>query len=157
MSLDAIKDFLKPELIWFMVGLVLLVFEFIMPGLIIGFFGVGAWIVAIICLLSAYVTGSINAQLIIFIIASVLSLLLLRKWLKGIFIGHVKSKQDMTEDLNEFIGERAVVKEKITPKAGGKVELHGTNWIAEADEEIAEGTVVEIIAKDNLTLKVKVV
>jgi len=157
MSLDAIKDFLKPELIWFMVGLVLLVFEFIMPGLIIGFFGVGAWIVAIICLLSAYVTGSINAQLIIFIIASVLSLLLLRKWLKGIFIGHVKSKQDMTEDLNEFIGERVVVKAKITPKAGGKVELHGTNWEAEADEEIAEGTVVEIIAKENLTLKVKVV
>jgi len=157
MSLDAIKDFLKPELIWFLVGLVLLVFEFIMPGLIIGFFGVGAWIVAIICLLSAYVTGSINAQLIIFIIASVLSLLLLRKWLKGIFIGHVKSKQDMTEDLNEFIGERVVVKEKITPKAGGKVELHGTNWEAEADEEIAEGTVVEIIEKDNLTIKVKVV
>jgi len=157
MSMDAIKDFLKPELIWFLVGLVLLVLEFIMPGLIIGFFGAGAWIVAIICLFSAYVQGSINAQLIIFIIASVLSLLLLRKWLKGIFIGHVKSKQDMTEDLNEFIGERAVVKEKITPKAGGKVELHGTNWIAKADEEIAEGTIVEIIAKDNLTLKVKVV
>ncbi len=157
MSLDAIKDFLKPELIWFLVGLVLLVFEFIMPGLIIGFFGAGAWIVAIICLLSAYVASSINAQLIIFIIASVLSLLLLRKWLKGIFIGHVKSKQDMTEDLNEFIGERVVVKAKITPKAGGKVELHGTNWEAEADEEIAEGTVAEIIAKDNLTLKVKAV
>ena len=157
MNLDAIKDFLKPELIWFLVGLVLLVFEFIMPGLIIGFFGAGAWVVAIICLFSAYVAESLNAQLIIFIIASVLSLLLLRKWLKGIFIGHVKSKQDMTEDLNEFIGERAVVKEKITPKAGGKVELHGTNWIAEADEEIAAGTIVEIVAKDNLTLKVKVV
>jgi len=153
--MDAIKDFLKPELIWFLVGLVLLVLEFIMPGLIIGFFGVGAWIVAIICLLSAYVTGSINAQLIIFIISSVLSLLLLRKWLKGVFVGHVKSKQDMTADLDEFIGERVVVKEKITPKAGGKVELHGTNWEAEADEEIAEGTVVEIIEKDNITLKVK--
>jgi len=157
MSLDAIKDFLKPELIWFLIGLVLLILEFIMPGLIIGFFGVGAWIVAIVCLLSAYVQASINAQLIIFIIASVLSLLLLRKWLKGIFIGHVKSKQDMTQDLNEFIGERVVVKEKITPKAGGKVELHGTNWIAKADEEIAAGTVVEIIAEDNLTLKVKAV
>ena len=157
MSLDAIKDFLKPELIWFLIGLVLLVLEFIMPGLIIGFFGAGAWIVAIICLFSAYVQGSINAQLIIFIIASVLSLLLLRKWLKGMFIGHTKSKQDLTEDLNEFIGERAVVKEKITPKARGKVEIHGTNWVAEADDEIAEGTVVEIIAKDNLTLKVKVV
>jgi membrane protein implicated in regulation of membrane protease activity len=157
MSLDTIKDFFKPELIWFLIGLALLIIEFIIPGLIIGFFGVGAWIVAIVCLFSAYVAGSINTQLIIFIIASVLSLLLLRKWLKGMFIGHTKSKQDLTEDLNEFIGEHAVVKEKITPKAGGKVELHGTNWVAEADEEITAGTVVEIIAKDNLTLKVKAV
>jgi membrane protein implicated in regulation of membrane protease activity len=157
MSLDAIKDFLKPELIWFLIGLILFIFEFIMPGLIIGFFGTGAWIVAIVCLFSAYVQDSLNAQLIIFIIASVLSLLLLRRWLKGIFIGHVKSKQDMTQDLNEFVGQRAVVKEKISPKAGGKVELHGTNWQAEADEEIATGTVVEIIAEDNLTLKVKTI
>ena len=155
--MDAIKDFLKPELIWFLIGLVLLILEFIMPGLIIGFFGVGAWIVAIICLFSTYVAGSINTQLLIFIIASVLSLLLLRKCLKGMFIGHTKSQQDLTEDLKEFVGERVVVKEKITLKAGGKVELHGTNWIAEADEEIAEGTVVEIIGKDNLTLKVKTV
>ncbi len=155
--MDAIKDFLKPELIWFLVGLVLLILEFIIPGLVIGFFGAGAWIVAIVCLLSAYVAGSINAQLIIFIIASVLSLLLLRKWLKGVFIGHTKSQQDLTEDMKEFIGERAVVKEKITQKAGGKVELHGTNWEAISDEEIAEGTVVEIIAKENLTLKVKIV
>jgi len=155
--MDAIKDFLKPELIWFLVGLALLIIEFILPGLIIGFFGAGAWTVAIVCLFSAYVAGSINTQLIIFIIASVLSLLLLRKWLKGTFIGHTRSKQDLTEDLKEFVGERAVVREKITPKVGGKVELHGTNWLAEADEEIAEGTVVEIIGKDNLTLKVKVI
>jgi membrane protein implicated in regulation of membrane protease activity len=155
MNTDAIKDFLKPELIWFLVGLVLLILEFIMPGLIIGFFGAGAWIVAIICLFSVYVQSSINVQLIVFITASIMSLLLLRKWLKGIFIGHVKSTQDMNQDLNEFIGERAVVKEKITLKAGGKVELHGTNWEAEADEEIAEGAVVRIVGKDNITLKVK--
>jgi membrane protein implicated in regulation of membrane protease activity len=155
MNLDAIKDFLRPELIWFLVGLVLLVFEFIMPGLIIGFFGIGAWIVAAICLFSDYVRGSINVQLITFILASVMSLLFLRRWLKGIFIGHVKSRQDMTKDLDEFIGERAVVKEKIGPNAVGKVEFHGTNWEAEADEEIAEGAVVRIVEKDNITLKVK--
>jgi len=155
--MDAIKDFLKPELIWFLVGLLLLIFEFMLPGLIVAFFGVGAWVVALLCLLSDYVQGSINAQLIIFIVASVLSLLCLRKWLKGVFMGHVKSKQDMTEDLKEFIGERAVVKERITPKAGGKVEFHGTNWAAEADQEIAEGTVVEIVEKENITLKVKTV
>jgi len=98
----------------------------------------------------------VEVQLIIFIVASVLSLLCLRSWLKGIFIGHVKGRQDMTEDLKEFVGERAVVVEKISPKVGGKVEFHGTNWTAEADAEIAEGTAVEVIGKDSLTLKVKV-
>jgi membrane protein implicated in regulation of membrane protease activity len=150
--MESIKEFLKPELIWFLVGVILLVMEFVMPGLIIAFFGVGACVVALVCL---FTDISLNAQLIIFIGSSVLSLLCLRRWLKGIFIGHTKSKQDMTEDLREFVGERAVVKEKITPKLPGKIELHGTNWQAQADEEIPPGAVVEIIGKDNLTLKVK--
>jgi len=150
--MDTIKDFLQPELIWFLVGLVLLIFEFILPGLIIAFFGVGACVVALVCLITDI---GINTQLIIFIIASVLSLLCLRKWLKGIFLGHTGSKQNLKENLDEFVGQKAVVKKKIVPKAGGKVEFHGTNWLAQADEEIAEGVMVKIISKDNITLKVK--
>lgn len=150
--MGTLKDFLKPEIIWFLIGIVLLVLEFAMPGLIVFFFGVGACVVALICLLTDI---TLNTQLLIFIITSVLSLLCLRKWLKGVFLGHVVSKQDITRNLEEFIGQKAVVKEKIIPKAGGKVEFRGTNWVAEADVEIAEGTVVEIIGKDNITLKVK--
>ncbi|MCP4255979.1 MAG: NfeD family protein [Planctomycetes bacterium] len=152
MNLETLKDFLRPDIIWFLVGLVLLIMEFVLPGLIIAFFGVGAWIVAFIC---CFTDIGINTQLIIFIISSVLSLLLLRKWLKGVFLGHTGSKQNLKEKLDEFIGQKAVVKEKIMPKSGGKVEFHGTNWLAQADEEIAEGAMVQIIGKDNITLKVK--
>jgi membrane protein implicated in regulation of membrane protease activity len=150
--MDTIKDFLTPEIIWFLVGLSLLVMELIAPGLIIGFFGIGAWIVAVVCLFTEI---GINAQLIVFIASSVLSLVLLRRWLKGIFLGHAGSKQDLKHDLEEFVGQRAVVKEKIVPKLGGKVEFHGSNWEAQADQEIAEGTVVEIVGKNNITFKVK--
>ncbi len=151
--MDAIKEFLEPEIVWFLVGLVLFILEFMMPGLVIAFFGLGACIVAIVCLNTDI---GINTQLIIFTASSVLSLLCLRRWLKGIFSGYVKSNKDMTENISEFAGERAIVKKRITPGSTGKVELHGTNWIAEADEEIAEGTTVEIIDKENITLKVKV-
>jgi membrane protein implicated in regulation of membrane protease activity len=151
-SMDTLKDFLKPELIWFLVGLVLLVSEFMSPGLIVAFFGVGAWIVALICL---FTDISLNTQLLIFIVCSVLSLLLLRKWLKGIFLGHVVSKQNIRVNLEEFVGRRAVVKERIVPNGLGKVEFRGTDWQAEADEEISEGAAVEIVGKDNITLKVK--
>ena len=150
--MEVLKDFLKPELIWFLIGIVMLLMEFMVPGLIIFFFGVGACIVSAVCF---FADISINAQLIIFIVASVLSLLLLRNRLKAIFIGHSSDKQDMTSDLNEFVGERVVVIEKITPQNPGKVEFHGTNWNAEADEDIEQGTTVEITAKNNLTLKVK--
>jgi len=148
----AIREYLRPELVWFLVGLGLLLLEFVMPGLIVFFFGLGACIVAMVCLVTK---ASINTQLMIFIGSSILSLLLLRSWLKGVFLGHTTSKQDLGENLEDFIGHRAVVKEKIVPKLGGKVEFHGTNWAAQADEQIEAGTVVEIVAKDNITLKVK--
>jgi membrane protein implicated in regulation of membrane protease activity len=147
-----LKEFLRPELIWFLVGLLLLLAEFAIPGLIILFFGIGAWIVAVVCLLTDV---SLNVQLGIFIGASVLSLVCLRSWLKGMFMGHVKGRQDLTQDLQEYVGERAVVTQAIAAKQPGKVELHGTNWTAEADGEIPEGAAVKIVAKDNLTLKVK--
>ncbi|UCD50863.1 MAG: NfeD family protein [Phycisphaerales bacterium] len=150
--MDWLKEFLKPELIWFLVGLLLLLAEFAIPGLIVLFFGIGAWVVAVTCLTAA---PSLNTQLGIFICSSVLSLVLLRSWLKGLFVGHVTGKQDLTQDLQEYIGERAVVTQAIAGNQPGKVELHGTYWTAEAEVEIAEGATVEIVAKENLTLKVR--
>ena len=150
--MDAIKEFLRPELIWFVIGLLLLLGEFVAPGLVIFFFGVGAWVTALLCWLTSI---GVNLQLLVFLVVSVVSLLALRKWLKGVFYGHITGEQSLTEDLQDFIGERAVVTEAIAHKRPGKVELHGTDWEACADQEIAVGTAVEIIAKKNITLTVK--
>ncbi len=151
--MECLREFARPELIWFSVGLVLLFAEMMVPGLIIAFFAFGAWVVAAVCL---FYPLSLNQQLALFIMASVLSLALARSWLKGLFAGHVTGRQDTSVNLNDFLGQRAVVVEKIRPKLPGKVEFHGTHWLAAADQEIAEGSVVEIVEKDNLTLKVKV-
>ena len=67
--METLKEFLKPEVIWFLIGIALLVMEFLLPGLIVAFFGAGACVVALICLLTDI---SLNAQLIIFISSSVL-------------------------------------------------------------------------------------
>lgn len=152
--MDSAKDFLRPELIWFFIGLVLLFVEMVVPGLIIAFFAFGAWVVAAVCLVKAL---SLNQQLALFIMTSALALLLARSWLRSIFTGYVTSKQNADTDLNDYVGQRAVVTQKITTKLPGKVEFHGAPWLAAADQEIGEGAVVEIVAKDNLTLKVKLV
>ncbi|MCH7920982.1 MAG: NfeD family protein [Planctomycetes bacterium] len=150
--MEAFREFFKPELMWFLVGFAFFLLEFMLPGLICVFFAVGAWIVAIVCLV---VPVSFNLQLVIFMVASILLLLVLRQKLKGVFLGHTRNAQELTETLKEFVGERAVVVEAITPQAGGKVELHGTRWSAFADRDIAEGASVEVTSKENLTLKVK--
>ncbi len=148
------REWLRPELIWFFVGLLLLFAEMVVPGLVIAFFAFGAWVVAAVHLCRPL---TVNQQLALFIMASVLSLALARSWLKNMFTGYVSSRNDGSVDLGEFVGQRARVIQKISPKLPGRVEFHGSTWQAEADGEIAEGSVVEVVDKDNLTLKVKVV
>ena len=150
--MDFLREWLRPEIVWFFVGLFLLFAEMVIPGLVIAFFAFGAWVVAAVQLLYPL---SLNQQLALFIMASVLSLALARSWLKSMFTGYVSSRSDGSVDLGEFVGQRAKVIEKIGPKLPGRVEFHGTTWLAEADAEITEGTVVEIREKDNLTLKVR--
>ncbi|HPS55885.1 MAG TPA: NfeD family protein [Sedimentisphaerales bacterium] len=150
--MEILKDFLKPEIMWILVGIILFVLEFALPGLIVFFFGFGACVVGIVCFFAEI---SINIQLLMFIVVSVGSLLVLRNWLKSTFIGYVVDRQNGSENLDEYLGQRAIVKEKISKTVVGKVEFHGTDWQAQSDEDLVEGDVVEIIAKDNITLKVK--
>lgn len=150
--METLKDYLRPELIWILVGIILFVMELGIPGLVVFFFGFGACVVGVVCF---FVEMSINTQLLMFTAVSVGSLIVLRKWLKSTFIGHVVDRQNRSENLDEYLGQRVVVKEGISKGVVGKVEFHGTNWEAESDEELVEGTVAEIIGKDNITLKVK--
>jgi len=152
--MDALKQFFSPEIIWFVLGLGMLLLEFVMPGLIIAFFGFGAWFVAILCLI---IPGmSLNMQLFIFIVASVALLLGLRKRLAKVFKGFEKQKNVTAEDVDDFIGYRVTVVKKIGKNKKGKVEFHGADWDAESDTDITVGEPVEIIGKNSITLKVKV-
>lgn len=145
------NDWLTPQVIWFAIGFVLMVIEFTTPGIVILFFGMGAWLVALLCL---FIDLSINAQLLIFIASSILFLVFLRKWVKKLFQMRIGSDRAQ-EELAEFVGGKAMVTKQITPKIKGKVEFHGSYWDAEATETISEGQPVEIIDKKNITLIVK--
>ncbi|MFQ5706070.1 MAG: band-7 C-terminal domain-containing protein, partial [bacterium] len=47
------------------------------------------------------------------------------------------------ENLEEYVGQKAVVTRAITLNKKGKVQFHGTDWEAEAYENLAEGTAVD--------------
>jgi len=129
----------------------LLVVEFTMPGLVIFFFGVAAWVVALVCF---FVDLSLNAQLGLFLVSSVLLIIALRKYVKNIFIGDVQ-EEDGSQQMEGFKGEKARVTEAIKPPRSGRIEFRGTGWNAESDQEIEIGVTVEIIGKRNITLMVK--
>ncbi len=143
---------MKPEILWLLAGVVMLFLEFILPGIVIVFFGLGACLVALVCRLTDI---SLNTQLIIFLVSSVFLLMVLRKWVKNIFLGRTTLKEGATDSMSQYIGQRAVVRANIPAGGRGRVELFGTLWDAEADETLAEGTAVEIVGHSSILLKVK--
>ncbi len=145
-----LQEWLSPALVWSALGLILLLLEFTSPGLILGFFVIGAWLVALISLV---VEIPLNLQLGVFVVSSVVGLLFFRSRFKTLFNQDEQVGDD--ETLHEFVGKQAVVSQEIHPYKAGKVDFRGTSWGAEADETIAVGSAVEIVDRENLMLKVR--
>jgi membrane protein implicated in regulation of membrane protease activity len=140
-------------LIWFLFGLILLLAELAIPSFIIVFFGVGAWAVVLAFYLGF--ASTLNIQLIIFMVVSVFSLVLFRQKAKRLGRGRISLNRHDANEIGTLVGSPAVVIEDIAANALGKVELFGTAWHATADVTITKGASVKVIARDNLTLKVK--
>jgi membrane protein implicated in regulation of membrane protease activity len=142
------------SVLWFVLGLVCMLAEFLIPGFIVIFFGVGAWVTAL-CLWAGWVT-EFDTQLLIFLVSTVLSLVLFRRQGKRMFGGKISGEMKPGDDLEDLRGARAVAATDIVPQSlKNKVEFRGTLWEADAETPIAKGTVVEILARDNLTLHVQ--
>jgi len=143
------ESLLNAAVIWIIIGFVLFLLEFVLPGLILFFFAVGAWIVAILCL---FIDLSINQQLIIFLLSSVVSILLLRKWFSKL-LWKRKHSTELMED--EFLGKIGKAETAISPDQNGKVDFKGTTWQAASEDFIEKGENVLIIGNDSILLKVK--
>ena len=145
-----ITVFSRPELFWFIIGLALFLCELVVPGFFIFFFGLGAWVTAIACLIG---DPGINLQIVIFAITSVLSLLGLRKIIQKKFF---YSKGNLSAEVeDEFTGKEALAISDFGGEQTGRVEFKGTTWKAESKSEIAGGQRVIIIEKDSFKLMVE--
>jgi len=142
--------FSRPELFWFILGLILFLAELVLPGFFIFFFGLGAWVTAIICLIGEPGT---NLQIVIFAITSVLTLLGLRRIIQKKFFYSKGNQSEEVED--EFTGKEAIALTDFGNEINGKVEFKGTTWTAASKSEIKEGERVHIIEKDSFKLIVK--
>lgn len=140
---------LSPVLLWFLAGIFFFALELVLPGLIVFFFGIGAWCTALTVYLLPIPLAN---QLLVFLVASILALLLLRSTLKKVFLGRTLEVDAIEGGIPP--GATGEVIEDILPPAAGKIKYGGSFWQATAEEPLHKGTTVRILEKSNLTVKV---
>lgn len=143
-------DFLlQAEVIWFLIGLALILLELVVPGLVLIFFGVGAWVTALVCLMFNI---ELNTQLFIFLGSSLLSLALLRKTLKKRYMDRKSHDADLED---EYIGHTAVALNSFAAGQTGKVSFKGSSWHAESNKPVTEGQRLKITGYKSIKLFVE--
>ncbi|RYF17843.1 MAG: NfeD family protein [Flavobacteriales bacterium] len=145
------EEFRNISVVWFVIGFVFFLLEFVVPGFILFFFGVAAWVVA---LLTLVVDVSLNVQLIIFLATAILTVALLRKWLSN-KIGMYREGPKTLED--EYVGKQALAETAMGPGKNGKVEFRGTSWDASSEDYIEAGQNVLITETRSILLIVKLI
>ena len=145
-------DFSTCAWLWIYAGAALVLLELVAPGFVLCFFGLSAMTVGLL----RFVFGGAftpNWQVAAFSVFSVLYIVLLRRYLKQVFVGgKVETKTDFD---NESVGRTGKVTERIQPPLKGRVLLGDSEWSAEADRPIEVGANVKVVAQDNLTMKVE--
>ena len=135
--------------IWVLVAFLLLTIEFFSTTMHIGFFAVGALLVAI--LVGAGVAIPLWGQLLVFATTSVVALVFVRPVIVR------KLGMNRTPVVDSMLGEEAVATAEIAVGATGKAELRGSTWnarnVGETTITVGQRCTVERI--DGLMLHVK--
>lgn len=148
-------DFLSAGWLWMYIGGGLMLAEILMPGFVVFFFGLSAVTLGgLILVLPEAFQLSLTWQLALFSLFSIVYLVTLRKYLKGIFLG---DSEDTISATDEFAGRLGEVTTEITPGLPGRVIVGDAEWNAMAISPIAVGTKVKILSRKNLTLTVEAV
>lgn len=144
---------ISPVTIWLIVGILLALAEMIIPGLIIGFFSLGAIVTTLTTLVG--LTKGFASQMIVFLLTSVVFLVLFHKvWKKKI---KPNTKGDTTNFQIE-LGKIVPVIQFIDPdEGGGKVRYQGALWNATSKTKIPPGESVRVTGCENLTLLVELI
>lgn len=138
---------------WLILGLLFLFLEFVIPGVILVFFGFGAILTAIGFWIGLLPT--LEWQLAVFCVTSVVSLFLLRRYFSRYLKGKVSQDKEF-DNSAEFVGKLARVTQTISPGGdSGRVNFDGSEWKATADRTIEAGSMVAIKRMDNITFAVE--
>ena len=135
--------------LWLGSGIFLMAIEFLVPGLVLVFVGLGS-LTVVFGMHFGYIDGILQ-QFITFFISSIIYLLTLR-FLVLRFFTSVTRKENIDED-EEVMGSIVELVADINSGEFGRGEHSGSSWQAraEGDQTILKGEQVKIIGRDNIT------
>jgi membrane protein implicated in regulation of membrane protease activity len=140
-----------PSWIWFVGGLVLLLFELMTPGgFFFVFFGIAGLSVGALAMLGV---GPDWLLLLVFSLLSVGSLLLFR----GPMLRRLSPAKGPEHAVDSLVGSVVVLMEDVPANGTGKAELRGTGWSVQnlADEALAVGRRCVVVRVEGLKLVVR--
>lgn len=138
-------------LLWILVGIVLIITELLVTGIVAVFFGIAAIITGL--LLQIGLIEGLALQYASFGIISIATLVLARQRLTRWFKGNTKDRSEESPSFRQDIGERAVVIDDFR-QGSGRVTLNGVSWTASSEEELKAGEPVWVIANEGIRLTV---
>ena len=100
--------------------------------------------------ISTYFTDNIIIQLIVFIIASTLSLIITRP----IFNKYVKNNIEKT-NIDRVTGKTGIALTNIEPLKNGRVKVDGKDWMAASEEKIKKDEKVYVLKIEGAKVIVK--
>ncbi|EGB15512.1 protein of unknown function DUF107 [Pseudodesulfovibrio mercurii] len=127
-------------LVWLGVGVFFVIAELVVPAFIVIFFGLGAFIAGA----TAFFGASVQVQLVVFGLSSIILILLLRKVMAKTFSG--EKAEDEPEP--NVVGSLAEVVEAIRPPQSGRIKFQGSFWNARSGRAVEPGSVVRIVKRD---------
>ena len=138
--------------LWMYIGAGLMLMELLAPGFVIFFFGLSAATVGLL----RFAFGeamTLTWQLAAFSAFAIIYLVVLRRWLKNVFMG---TKETSGADFeNAYAGRVGRVTAAIEPPLAGRVLIGDAEWTAEAAAAVPAGANVKVISQHNLTVKVE--
>jgi len=126
---------MEPQHLWLYFGLALLIMEIVTPGFFISIFSIGA----IVASLFAFFDHSLKSQLIVFLLANIISFIYLRPLLLKILYTKESIKKT---NIDSYIGKKGIVTEDINNlKDVGRIKVLGESWraISNSANEINSG------------------
>lgn len=143
---------LDPAVLWLLAGIVLIIAEFLVPGVVIMFFGFAALVVSFLTYIG--LVEELSNQLLWFSGLSLVFLFGLRRFFKGWFVGSAKSGE--SDEVSDILGKEVTCLTNFSAEEPyGKVEFNGANWKGRCEEDLKVGAIAVIVSIDGLCLHVR--